>query len=236
LEVNRDTGAITLANNTGIDISFSSLTITSGFGAIDAGALTPITGNYDEIGNGAIDPDDGWSLTSPAGSHTQFSEASTGDAGTIAVGEQIVLSPAGGWTRSPNEDLFASLLLANGTVLHATVTYIGNNGSPFSRSDLNFSGAVDIADWSLFVANAYTNLNGLSRAVAYAAGDLDADGDNDHADFLLFKRDFNIANGAGAFESQVLRVPESASLHLAIGIAACLLTGGRSSYRQTRAA
>jgi hypothetical protein len=236
LEVNRDTGAITLANNTGSDVSFSSLTITSAFAAIDAGALTPITGHYDENGNGAIDPDDAWSITSPTGSHTQFSEASTGDAGAIGTGEQIVLSPAGGWTRSPNEDLFGSLLLADGTVLNAAVTYTGNGGRPFSRSDLDFSGAVEIDDWSIFVANAYTSLSGLSRAEAYAAGDLDADGDNDHTDFLLFKRDYNIANGAGAFESQVLRVPELTSLRLAIGFAACLLTRGRSNRGNARAA
>jgi hypothetical protein len=234
LEVNRNSGAITLTNTTGSDIAFSSLTMTSMFGAIDSSALTPISGHYDEIGNGAIDPNDAWSITSPSGSHTQFSEASTGDAGAIGAGEQIVLSPTGGWIRSPNEDLFASMLLANGTVLNATVTYGGNGGRPFSRGDLNFSGTVDIADWSIFVENAYTALTGLSRAEAYAAGDLDADGDNDHADFLLFKRDFNAVNGAGAFEAQVLRVPEPTSLHLAVGLAACQLTRSRRLRRRSR--
>jgi hypothetical protein len=217
VEVDRNSGAISLTNTTASDISFSSLTIASLFGAINAEALTPITGHYDETGNGEIDGDDAWVITSPSGSHTQFREASTGNAGAIGAGEQIVLSPGGGWSKSPNEDLVASLLLANGTVLNATVAFAGNNGSPFVRSDLDFSGEVDITDWSVFVASAYTPLTGLSRAEAYAAGDLDADGDNDHADFLLFKRDFNAANGEGAFEEHVLRVPEPAAAYLAFG-------------------
>jgi hypothetical protein len=234
LEINRSSGAITLANATGTDVTFSALTLTSAFGAIDPGALTPITGHYDESGNGAIDADDSWSVTSPPGSFTQFSEASTGDPGAIAAGESIVLSPAGGWIRSPNEDLFVSLLLGDGTVLNASVRYTGNGGTPFARSDLDFNGAVDLADWSLFVASSYAALTGLSRAEAYSRGDLDADGDNDHADFLLFKRDYNTANGAGAFESRLLRVPERTTWGLAVGFAACLLTAGRWSRRQPR--
>jgi hypothetical protein len=210
------------------------LTLISAFGAIDAEALTPITGHYDESGNGAIDANDTWTITSPPESPTQFSEASTGDPGAIAAGESILLSPAGGWVRSPSEDLFASLLLGDGTVLNATVTYTGNSGNPFARSDLNFNGAVDLADWSLFVASSYTALTGLGSAEAYGRGDLDADGDNDHADFLLFKRDYNAANGAGAFESHLLRVPERSTLGLAVGFAACLLIAGRCSRRQPR--
>jgi hypothetical protein len=237
LEVDRDSGAITLTNTSTSDIAFSSLTMTSAFGAIEPAALTPISGHYDVEGNGAIDANDAWAVTSPPGSHTQFSEASTGDPGTIGAGEEIVLSAAGGWLRSPNEDLFASLLLASGSVLNATVTYTGGNGgSPFPRGDLDFDGRVGLADWSIFVANTYSPLSGLSRAQTYAAGDLDADGDNDHADFLLFKRDFYAANGAGEFESQVIRVPEMSSLRVAIGFAACLLTRGRAARRPARAA
>ena len=227
VEIDRNSGAITLANTTGADISFSSLTITSAFGAIDAASLTPITDHYDVNGNGAIDGNDAWTKTSPAGSHTLFSEASMGDAGAIGGGEAIVLSLADGWIPSPNEDLFVSLLLGGGTVLNATVSYTGNGGQPFSRSDLDFDDGVDLADWSIFLAHSFTNLSGLSRAEAYARGDLDGDGDNDRADFLLFKSDFNAANGAGAFEAAVLGVPEASTLVLSSGGAAAFLVGLR---------
>jgi hypothetical protein len=231
-EINRTTGAIMLANTGGADVALSSLTISSAFGSVDAGSLTPITGHYDASGNGAVDPNDAWSITSPAGSNTLFSETTTGDAGTLGAGEQIVLSPGGGWLRSPTEDLFVSLLLGSGTVLNAAVTYMGNGGRAFARGDLNFNGSIDLADWSIFAASSYTTLTGLSRAEAYAVGDLDADGDNDHADFLLFKRDFNAANGLGAFEAQVLGVPEPATLRpIVVCFAAWLIDWRRASLK-----
>jgi hypothetical protein len=118
--------------------------------------------------------------------------------------------------------LFVSLLVG-GNVLNATVSYTGNGGQSFKRSDLDFNNVINLADWSIFVANAYGDLSGLSRAQAYALGDLDADGDNDHADFKLFKQDFNAVNGAGAFEAMLEGVPEpSAALLAAFSMAAAL--------------
>jgi hypothetical protein len=225
LEIDRDTGSMTLTNQTAAEIAFSSLTLGSAFGAIEPEELTPITGHYDTNGNGAIDPKDAWVITSSAGNHLQFSEMTSGDPGAISPGEEIVISPAGGWLPSPNEDVFASLLLPGGTVLNAVVSYTGNGGNSFVRSDLDFDGAIDVADWSVFLANNAAILAGLSAAQAYAMGDLDGDGDNDVADFRLFKRDFNSANGAGAFEAQVLGVPEPSSLQLVLAMAAVWLAG-----------
>jgi hypothetical protein len=228
VDVDRDTGAISMRNASAEEIAFSSLTITSGFGAIDPDALTPISDNYDQDDGGEIDMNDTWTITSPAGSHTLFSESSTGDPGAIEAGEQIELSSAGGWIPSPNEDLFVSLQLGDSTILNATVSYTGNAGNPFPRSDLNFDGDITIDDWSLFLSNAFGNLSGLSRAQAYALGDLDADGDNDRADFLLFKSDFNTANGAGAFDRMVLGVPEPGTLLLALACTTWLYLRRRS--------
>jgi hypothetical protein len=209
--VNRDTGAITLTNNSGAAIPFTSLAISSSFGAIDPGQLTPITGNYDSTGSGAIDNNNPWAVTSPAGGNTLFSEATTGDAGSIANGQQITLSPAGGWIRSPNEDL--SISLTNGAgVVAAGVAYTGNDGQPFDRGDLDFDGALDADDWSIFTTHSYSSLAGLSGAEAYGRGDLDGDLDNDFADFRLFKSDYNTANGAGALEALAGQVPEPATM------------------------
>ncbi|MEX0610925.1 MAG: PQQ-dependent sugar dehydrogenase [Pirellulales bacterium] len=218
--VDRQTGGITLANNTGAPISLSSLSISSAFGAIDPAELTPITGNHDSTGSGAVDNNNPWTITSPASSNTLFSETTTGDPGTLANGQLISLSTAGGWIQSPHEDLALSLLINGGTILNAAVSYIGNGGQAFDRSDLDFNGDIDVADWSVFVANAFGNLAGLSGAEAYGKGDLDGDGDNDYTDFLLFKSDFNAANGSGTFEAAMLGVPEPSSLVLAISAAA----------------
>jgi hypothetical protein len=225
--VDRETGSITLANNSGAAVSLTSLSITSAFGAIDPDELTPITGNYDSTGSGSVDNNNPWTITSPTGSHTLFSEMTTGDPGTLANGQQISLSPTGGWIQSPNEDLTLSLLLNGGTVLNASVSFVGNGGQPFDRSDLDFDGGVDIADWSIFVASAYASLAGLSSAEAYGMGDLDGDGDNDHADFLLFKSDFNAMNGSGAFEAAILGVPEPTTLGFAVASVAAWAFGLR---------
>jgi hypothetical protein len=223
VEVNRDSGAITITNTTGAPIAFSSLTITSASGAISPLSLTPITGHYDATGNGEIDPNNAWTITSPGGSHTLFSEMTTGDAGAISGGEQIVYSPGSGWIRSPKEDLFASLLLGSGSVLNATVSYTGNGNQPFSRGDLDFNGSVNLADWSIFIANAFTNLSGLSPAQSYAHGDLDGDGDNDRADFLLFKSDFDAVNGAGSLDAALVGVPEPSSISVLVAGVIALL-------------
>jgi hypothetical protein len=232
--VDRDTGAITLTNNTGSPISITSLSISSAFGAIDRSHLTPITGHYDQSGSGLVDNNNNWTITSPAGSYTLFSEASAGDPGTLAAGQQISLSDAGGWIRSPVQDLTLNVQVAGGSVLSAGVSYIGNNGQPFASGDLDFNGTLDRNDWALFVANASANLAGLSGAQAYGRGDLDGDKDNDFADFRQFKRAFNSVNGVGAFEAMIAEIPEPAAWQIAALAVAAAVTSRRRPFQTTR--
>lgn len=112
-----------------------------------------------------------------------------------------------------------SALLPGGTILDALVGYTGNGGHAFGRSDLDFDGGLDAGDWAEFVAHAYANLSGLSKAQAYGRGDLDGDGDNDFEDFQIFKSDFNTLNGAGSFDAMLAGVPEpGTSLLLMLGV------------------
>jgi hypothetical protein len=221
LVADRDDGVITLANFSADPISFTSLTISSSFGAINPDALTPITGNYDSTGTGAVDDNNPWTITSPNDSHVIFSEMTAGDAGALAPGQVIQLSLPNGWLRSPNEELTVSVV--NGAaVVAAGVAYKDNGGQPWDRSDLDFSGEIDVADWTIFLAHAFGDLSAASGAEAYAMGDLDGDGDNDRDDFRMFKQDFNAANGPGAFEA-LLHVPEPtawASAFAALAVAA----------------
>jgi hypothetical protein len=210
--INRSTGSITLTNNSGAPISLSSLTISSAFGAIDPSSLTPITGHYDLNGDKSVDNNNAWHITSLANSKTLFTESSTGDPGLLGMGQQVVLSPASGWIKSPTEDLVISLLTGSSTVLNASMAYTGNNGLPFSRSDLNFDGTLTVADWAIFASCAGTGMAALSKAQSYGRGDLDADGDNDYSDFKLFKADYAAANGAGAFDLMLGSLPEPSSL------------------------
>ena len=212
--INRDTGAVTLTNNTSAPVNLTSLTISSPFGAIDPASLTPITGHYDTAGNGSVDGNNTWQITSAAGNNVTFTEVSNGDPGTLGVGQQIVLSPGGGWLRSPTEDLGLSLLV-NGSPLSASIGYAGNDGQSFTRSDLNFDGDLNADDWAVFIAGAYVDLSSLSKAEAYQLGDLNADHANDFTDFRLFKADYDVVNGVGAFAAMTGVVPEPSAATLA---------------------
>jgi serralysin len=87
-----------------------------------------------------------------------------------------------------------------------------------TTADINLDGMTSIADWELFVVNSFTNLAGLTQRQKFERGDLDLDGDNDRADFQLFKSLFNTANGPSSFD-RLLGVPEPGALALA-GMAA----------------
>jgi hypothetical protein len=96
------------------------------------------------------------------------------------------------------------------------MTYVGNGGIPFSRSDLNFDGTITAADWIVFTTYAATSMAGLSKAQSYGRGDLDGDGDNDYNDFKLFKSDYTLAHGAGSFEAMLSSVPEPTAFYLIV--------------------
>ena len=86
--------------------------------------------------------------------------------------------------------------------------------------DLNTDGFLDFLDWELFIANAETDLSGLSSEDAYYLGDLDGDGFNSGKDFGLFKDSFIAENGTTAFAA-LFAVPEPSTSML---IAAALFT------------
>ncbi len=232
--VNRSTGAITFSNATGIAANLKGYQLTSASGAIDPLELTPVTGRLDAsvTGNGSIDPTSAWQITSPVGSQTQFGEASTGPAPSLATNAAFTLSPAEGWTKSIYEDLQLQVTLADGSTRSAFVEYTGNGGSAFARSDLNFDGALQPADWLLYRQNFFGTFSGITIANSYRLGDLDGDLDNDYDDFLLFKADYIAANGSAAFAA-LQQVPEPGTLAI-VALAGVLLIG-RAKLRGARA-
>lgn len=207
--VNRDTGALTFSNQSGQPVSILGYELTSNAGAIDPDELTPIAGRLDNsaTGNGAIDPVNPWTVTSTAGNNHAFGESSTATAAELADAQTFSLSPAEGWIQSIYEDFQLSVTLEDGTVVSATVAFVGNNDQPFMRSDLDFDGMLDADDWIRFRQSHFSQFSTLSLAEAYGLGDLDGDHDNDYDDFLLFKDDSIAIHGEAAF-AQLLQVPE----------------------------
>lgn len=212
LVVNRDTGAISIANQSTISQQLTSYSITSAAGGLN------VTAGWDPIA-----PANGWTVQ--MNTATEVAETG-GTAQTLNTGASINLGNA--WIKSRFEDLEFSFVLSGGTTMAGEVEFIGNGGEFFSRSDLNGSGEVDVADWILFLDGNGDNLSGLSEVAQALKGDLNGDNLNNHADFLLFRQDFIDAQGLEAFEALIATVPEPSALVLtAIGLLAAVSTRAR---------
>ncbi|MCO6044195.1 LamG domain-containing protein [Aeoliella sp. ICT_H6.2] len=223
LLVNRQLGTLTL-RGAQTNEQVVGYTIESEYGALNPEAWQHVSGMFDDspTGNGVFDSDNAWTIISATDSHTQFTEFELegGNGGLLAAGGNLQLGLSGTWIRTPVEDLRMELKLDDGRELEIPVLYTGNNGVPLTRSDLNFDGVVSPADWPIFRDNFRVDLSPLSIAEAYGRGDLDGDGDNDYADFLIFQQDFDLNNGAGAFAGMLTAaVPEPST-----GLALSLLT------------
>ena len=225
LTVDRDTGAMTLSNSMSA-AQIVEYSIISENGTVDPNNWKSVSGNYDADNGGSFDPDDNWDITTSTAFELSESQAGpTGDGGSLG-GSPLVLSSGGGWVQSPDELLRMELVLFGGELMSVPVTFVGNGGTPFERSDLNFDGKVDPKDWPTFRDNNLEDLSDRSPAQAYGRGDLDGDGDNDVFDFRLFKDDFEAAQGLGSFAAMIGQVPEPSSI-LLVSLAGVLFLGTR---------
>lgn len=235
VEVERTTGAMKLINTTGSSLTgLQSYSITSGAGALDSAKWKPITGNYDESGNGSVDPNNDWAVG--ASTTIALSESGQGgNGGNLSISQEVVLSldPNDGlWIQNPTEDLEVELMFTGGVTRRANVNFVGNGGARFSVGDLNFDGSLTAADWSVFIAGAETSLTGLSVAQAYQKGDLNNDGENNIFDFGIFKDTYDEINGLGAFEAMIAGVPEPSTLFLVGAGTLLVLTRRRKADRE----
>lgn len=212
LFVDRDTGGLTLANNTGQPIEFIEYDILSQAGGLDETQWTSVAGHYDAAtngGNGSVDPDDDWFRFTAPGGRTDLAEGSLGEA-TLAHGQSVDLGNA--WIASPFEDLVATLALTDGTDLVVNVEYSGTVLSdPVVFGDFNADGTIDAVDWPSLRAHLLSSAAGMLAVDAHAAGDMNSDGLVDEIDFDLFKTEFDAAYGAGAFDDMLSGVPEPSS-------------------------
>ncbi len=224
--VDRDSGEVQIANNTGAPAELRGYSILSTAGSLNASQWTPITGNLDGDGDGSVDSEP-WAIVESTEFELSEGEAVAGNGGAIGDGQTLSLGSL--WTKSPFEDLQVQVQLLDGSTQQALIEFEnGPGGQAFVRSDLNTDGVVDENDWPLFQQNTLADLSSLSPANAYLLGDLDGDGDNDVFDFSLFKGDFDAANGIGAFEAMLAGVPEPAGVILLLtAILSLFAMGGR---------
>jgi hypothetical protein len=150
-------------------------------------------------------PNFGWSVNNNTGNGWDFltSDFTNDGEGTVDVGGQLI---------------DANLLRPGLTVIFA---------SPGGRGDLDFDGDVDLLDYQLLLDNLAIELDG--PIATGSTGDLDFNRVVDLNDFAIFKSEYDIANGAGAFAyAMAAIVPEPTSLVL---LSCCGLMGGARRRR-----
>jgi hypothetical protein len=221
IAVDRNTGAVTLANNTGAAINIKSYQIASAFESLnpDPAKWKSIADNYDagSPGPNQVDAAHNWTkLTDPA-ANTDISEADLESAlgASLANGRTVALGNTGTWISSPTEDLRFEYI-SGSQIVRGVVTYTGNGGQALALGDLNANGSINAADWAILRSNQQANLSSFSLAEAYRLGDLNGDHLNNHADFAAFKAAYDAANGAGAFVAMLAAVPEPTSVWLVL--------------------
>ncbi len=217
--VDRATGLLTLTNNGGVELAIKSITITSNAGALLPHQWKSVADNYDPTpGDGSVDSDGEWTILFSTPFQLKEAEEVAGDGGLLAVDQVVDLGEL--WTKSRYEDLKLRVELVGGEILQFDANFLGGpSGGAFSRSDLNADGVVDVDDWALFFPNLLTNVSHLSPVERALAGDLDGDGEMDVDDFIIFKNDYELAQGAGSFEAMLSQVPEPTSMALIAGLA-----------------
>ncbi|QDT73030.1 LamG-like jellyroll fold domain-containing protein [Lacipirellula limnantheis] len=215
LVVDRDTGAMTIKNNTGVPQSIIGYQITSDAGTFNRSGWKPIAGRLDDAGNGTVDPDDDWVVLTAANSLSDLSEVSLG-AATLASGATVSIG-SGVWTKYYQDFSDVKFAYADGIgddPLTGLVEFTGNGGASYPRGDVTFDGRLDSDDWSSLATLFGSNLANKSTAQRYRLGDLSGDGLHNLDDVLQFRQDYDAVHGVGAFAAMTSSVPEPAGLLL----------------------
>ncbi|QDU57360.1 PEP-CTERM sorting domain-containing protein [Aeoliella mucimassa] len=228
LTIDRSTGSVALSSAAPIG-NVLGYSLISNAAALNSTSWTTVAGNYDASpGDGSLDADDTWSVTSPAGSATELSEmvssATPGDGGTLTTTAIDLGSP---WIRTPVEDVTAMLMVeSNGQAVpvRVEVEYTGE----ILLGDLDSDSDIDVDDWLQFKSGQTLVNNQLSGVAAYQLGDLNGDYDHTLEDYMAFRTAYDTANGAGAFASMVSGVPEPSTLVMLVGgLAGCFFARRR---------
>ncbi len=193
LNINTITGEMTLSTGAGTGLPIRGYTIKSvtGIGALDESGWNTLASGTNQ-----------WTELPGVDSTQLLSEAAISTSSTpITLAASQNLSLGNIWTQNPfEEDIEAYIQLADGRIRRIDVLYNGQATNPIEVGDLNFDGVINELDWPTVRDNFRADLTGLSMIEAYGMGDVNFDGLVDTADLYEFKRLYDAANGAGAFQ------------------------------------
>ncbi len=206
LDVNKNTGAVTLVNATTQNLQFDFYRVTSAGNALNSGGWNSL----DDQNFGAVDGDDVGTVAGDSPGEG-FDQIGASGAGQLA---ELNLLETGA-------TINAGQMVSLGNAFNTSVFGAGNNG------DLQFTfGLVG----GIQINGSVSYVTGGGQA-----GDFDSDGDVDGADFLVWQRGVGTVHnattlatwrsnyGAGAAVGAAGAVPEPASLGLVALAAACLV-------------
>lgn len=219
LTINRDTGNITLSNDTNQPLSMVVYSITTERGGFD---LT----EWDTIEQQGLDSDEWITLTDtshPSGIASDISEGTLGEYTLGASGtatDSIDFGEA--WIRSPFEDLEFELRNANGDDIPFLIEY---TGTEIQLADYNDNGIVDGLDWPNVRDNLISDVSELTSIERYLNGDLNNDGLVNQLDFRQFKNLYEADQGVGSFAALLAgtSVPEPSTVAILMFGAAGML-------------
>ena len=252
LVVDRDSGAMTIENNTGVSQDLSGYQITSVAGAFSQSGWTPVAGRLDGAGDQSIDTDN-WIAVTAADSVSDLSEIALAK-GALGDGNLIELG-LGTWAKFYEEESDVVFRYYDGSSSSSTVglvEFVGGGNAPdaFHFGDLNFDGDLDSDDWAELQSNFGSSLASLSEAQRYRLSDLNNDGIHSLDDILTFQITYDEINGSGSFQAMINGVPEpsldpdfgrgtdrwkaKANIQLDHPCRCGSLSGGRNHKRRTR--
>ncbi|WP_146561308.1 hypothetical protein [Posidoniimonas corsicana] len=225
-QINRADGTLTLSNDTGQPLEFTSISITSAAAGLDAAEWTTITDNYDQGAAGGVDTD-AWEVTAPVdaplpnftGALTEIESATGAGGASLASGSSLDLGAV--WQDTIYDDVQVALTLASGTTLTLAAQYTGDAHLP---GDFDNSGDVTLADYLTLSANLHTDIAGLGQAESYLLGNMNGDGVIDYGDFVAFSNAFP-GNLQAAIDAAA--APEPGAVSLLLGAVFAWLTGRR---------
>ncbi|MCO6044660.1 LamG domain-containing protein [Aeoliella sp. ICT_H6.2] len=225
VEVNRQTGNITISNPFPAPQTFVGYSLTSA-----TGALNSDNGVWTSIADSGT-PDDDWFEFTAAGDRQNIGEAEQPGGTGVTLGQNESVDLGNVWIQNPDEDLVLQVLGPSGPAEFS----LRFTGDPIPGGDLNFDGMFDENDWPTLRDNLYSDLAGLSPAEQYQMGDLNEDGLSNEDDFLVFESQYDAMYGGGAFAAMVAATavpePNSVGLMALCGMFYWWLRGGRRLQR-----
>ncbi len=214
--VNRGSGNLSIVNNTGEAIHFTSYTVTSGASALKPASWLSIQDNYVGVGAGKLDTDP-WIVTAPTQPYPAFAgtlaESESGFDGATLASSGASFNLGNLWARSPFEDVQVQFTLVGGGTLTLAPQF---TGAAIAMGDFNADGNLNVADYLTLREHMHTDLTplALTRIENYGMGDLTGDSLVNHADFVAFRTSFIQVNGPGAFAAMMAGVPEPSGVVL----------------------